>query len=132
MERYAYNDAEMNAVIEMFTRSRQAFTLARDSVSQALSILRGVNSAGGDLSSAVDGTVLGDVSHALSQADSVLESLTGLLGQLNEAQTLLSKPGTRPGGDVVPSVSAPGTDDTGEQENMIPSGLLRGLTNLLE
>ena len=36
MARYTYNDAEMDAAIETFTRSRQMFTLVRDSISQAL------------------------------------------------------------------------------------------------
>ena len=132
MARYTYNDAEMDAAIETFTRSRQMFTLVRDSISQALCILRGVNSAGGDLSSAVDGTVLGNVSRALSQADSVLESLTTLLGRLNDARALLSRPSKSPGSGADPDAAAPGMDGARERESPVPGDSLREWTDLLE
>ena len=132
MARYTYNDAEMGAAIETFTRSRQTFMLVRDSIAQALSILRGVNSAGGDLSSAVDGTVLGNVNRALSQADSVLESLTTLLGRLNDARALLSRPGARAGDDGAPYAVVPEKDFAREREGPALGDLFREWTDLLE
>ena len=132
MARYTYNDAEMDAIIETFARSRQAFVLVHESISQALGILRSVNSAGGDLSSAVDGTVLGNVNQALNQADAVLESLTGLLGRLNEARALLSRPGTRPDNeDTPPYARTAMANGMQKHEGMASDGLLRELTNNL-
>ena len=132
MARYTYSDAEMDAIIETFARSRPAFVRVHESISQALGILRNINSAGGDLSSAVDGTVLGNVNQTLNQADAVLESLTGLLGRLNEARALLSRPGTRPDNeDTPPYARTAMANGMQKPKGMASDGLLRELTNNL-
>lgn len=95
MAQYVYNDAEMSAIIDAFANSRQSFILVRDSVSQALNVLRSVNAAGGDLSSAVDGTVLANVSNVLNRTDAELNGMTRRLELLRDAQAILRKDGAQ-------------------------------------
>ena len=123
MAEYSYSDAAMAEALEGLISAGRAAGRMRDDVKTAVSLLRCIQEAGGNLDADNGKTVLQSVRSALEGAEAVCDDIRALSRRVAEAMKVLSAPGST--GHVSSSGTTHGGSGRSFGEEQISGGSAR-------